>query len=224
MLALMVSCAAQQNESEVARTMIRTLFLALFMMLASAAAIADTALHNVHGFTSSMDGIVEFSVLVFDEDGRVVATGDESVLERYPDTTRIDGGGRTVLPGLIDAHAHVYGYGLLKNNLDLAGTPSVDDAVARIAAYAANKPHERWILGLFFLQMRRPPRSTPYPTLFPYTTLFRLHSICKWLCRCCRLGSSKLRKIMSTSLGTRSEEHTSELQSHSEISYAVFCL
>jgi hypothetical protein len=113
MLALMVSCAAQQNESEVARTMIRTLFLALFMMLASAAAIADTALHNVHGFTSSMDGIVEFTVLVFDEDGRVVATGDESLLERYPDTTRIDGGGRTVLPGLIDAHAHVYGYGAL---------------------------------------------------------------------------------------------------------------
>src|SRR5210317_585018 len=40
----------------------------------------------------------------------------------------------------------------------------------------------------FFLMIRRPPRSTPYPTLFPYTTLFR------------------------------------SLQSHSEISYAVFCL
>src|SRR5210317_1962420 len=25
----------------------------------------------------------------------------------------------------------------------------------------------------FFLMIRRPPRSTPYPTLFPYTTLFR---------------------------------------------------
>jgi predicted amidohydrolase YtcJ len=160
MLALMVSCAAQQNESEVARTMIRTLFLALFMMLASAAAIADTALHNVHGFTSSMDGIVEFTVLVFDEDGRVVATGDESLLERYPDTTRIDGGGRTVLPGLIDAHAHVYGYG----NLDLAGTPSVDDAVARITAYAANKPHERWILGRGWNQVLWPVREFPTAT------------------------------------------------------------
>ena len=144
--------------------MTRILFLAVLAMLASASAIADTALHNVQGYTSSMDGIVEFTVLVFDEDGRVVATGDESLLERYPDTTRIDGGGRTVLPGLIDAHAHVYGYGLLKNNLDLAGTPSVDDAVARITAYAANKPHERWILGRGWNQVLWPVREFPTAT------------------------------------------------------------
>src|SRR5210317_2153496 len=29
------------------------------------------------------------------------------------------------------------------------------------------------LLPFFFLMIRRPPRSTPYPTLFPYTTLFR---------------------------------------------------
>ena len=141
--------------------MTRHLFLAVFAMLASASAIAETALHNVHGYTPSMDGIVEFSVLVFDDDGRVVATGDESLLARYPDTTRINGGGRTVLPGLIDAHAHVYGYGLLKNTLDLAGKPSVDDAVARIAAYAARKPHERWILGSGWNQVLWPVREFP---------------------------------------------------------------
>src|SRR5210317_2427595 len=67
----------------------------------------------------------------------------------------------------------------------------------------------------FFLMIRRPPRSTPYPTLFPYTTLFRsltndpIH-VNDW-------GED-------TDQGKRSEEHTSELQSHSEISYAVFCL
>ena len=141
--------------------MTRFLFLVVFAMLASVPAIADTALHNVRGYTSSMDGIVEFTVLVFDDGGRVVATGDESLLERYPDTTRIDGGGRTVLPGLIDAHAHVYGYGLLKNTLDLAGTPSVDDAVERIAAYAAGKPHERWILGRGWNQVLWPVREFP---------------------------------------------------------------
>ena len=141
--------------------MTRFLFLAVFAMLASTSAIADSALHNVHGYTSSKDGIVEFTVLVFDEDGRVVATGDESLLERYPDATRIDGGGRAVLPGLIDAHAHVYGYGLLKTTLDLAGTPSVDDAVARIAAYAASKPHERWILGRGWNQVLWPVREFP---------------------------------------------------------------
>src|SRR5210317_1671132 len=71
-----------------------------------------------------------------------------------------------------------------------------------------------FLFFFFFLMIRRPPRSTPYPTLFPYTTLFR-----SWpaLCparRCCPPPACV----------PRSEEHTSELQSHSEISYAVFCL
>src|SRR5210317_1933799 len=66
----------------------------------------------------------------------------------------------------------------------------------------------------FFLMIRRPPRSTPYPTLFPYTTLFRSRPL--------RCGHSAPRWRQPA--GQRSEEHTSELQSHSEISYAVFCL
>ena len=141
--------------------MTRILFLAVLAMLASASAIADTALHNVQGYTSSMDGIVEFTVLVFDEDGRVVATGDESLLEHHVDASKIDGDGRVVLPGLIDAHAHVYSYGLLKNNLDLAGTPSVDAAVASIAAYATSKPHTRWILGRGWNQVLWPVKEFP---------------------------------------------------------------
>src|ERR1043166_9279185 len=69
---------------------------------------------------------------------------------------------------------------------------------------------------VFFLMIRRPPRST----LFPYTTLFRSQSVIYW------------RKIffpffiinIDHSFCCRSEEHTSELQSRFGISYAVFCL
>src|ERR1051326_9249530 len=66
----------------------------------------------------------------------------------------------------------------------------------------------------FFLMIRRPPRST----LFPYTTLFRSP------------GPDRRRPLPGHLLDPpgpdvyRSEEHTSELQSHSFISYAVFCL
>src|ERR1051326_9266518 len=64
----------------------------------------------------------------------------------------------------------------------------------------------------FFLMIRRPPRST----LFPYTTLFRSPR---------GLGSRPLwQEVGDACHPTRSEEHTSELQSHSFISYAVFCL
>src|ERR1051326_9245397 len=63
----------------------------------------------------------------------------------------------------------------------------------------------------FFLMIRRPPRST----LFPYTTLFRsVIANGRLDCGDC-VGGRFLQ---------RSEEHTSELQSHSFISYAVFCL
>src|ERR1044071_10344121 len=65
----------------------------------------------------------------------------------------------------------------------------------------------------FFLMIRRPPRST----LFPYTTLFRSQ----------RTGSFQRRERggrLGARLRVRSEEHTSELQSRVDISYAVFCL
>src|SRR4030081_4008247 len=57
----------------------------------------------------------------------------------------------------------------------------------------------------FFLMIRRPPRST----LFPYTTLFRSGTARTPMPRWSRCG----RKAASMPTGSRSEEHTSELQS-----------
>src|SRR3546814_10098759 len=81
--------------------------------------------------------------------------------------------------------------------------------------------------------IRRPPRSTRTDTLFPYTTLFR-----SWPSESmnCHFPSTLLvvqkpdgrggwpDEVPHMSLSTRSEEHTSELQSLMRISYAVFCL
>src|SRR3546814_6988997 len=76
---------------------------------------------------------------------------------------------------------------------------------------------------VFFLMIRRPPRSTRTDTLFPYTTLFRSIFL---LILIVVLGDY-VRQIPMAALvaiGIRSEEHTSELQSLMRISYAVFCL
>src|SRR5438132_8158192 len=64
--------------------------------------------------------------------------------------------------------------------------------------------------------IRRPPRST----LFPYTTLFRSKS--RWSGSTCPLttlteSSGVPTSPRMTSLEPRSEEHTSELQSHSDL-------
>src|SRR3546814_6736818 len=80
--------------------------------------------------------------------------------------------------------------------------------------------------------IRRPPRSTRTDTLFPYTTLFR--SLSTTASRVSTAtssssGSTPARararaRLTSLQAATRSEEHTSELQSLMRISYAVFCL
>src|SRR3546814_12934230 len=73
---------------------------------------------------------------------------------------------------------------------------------------------------LFFLMIRRPPRSTRTDTLFPYTTLFRSDdSPSRRKRRSSRRGGRRAGAAQQ-----RSEEHTSELQSLMRISYAVFCL
>src|SRR3546814_19395173 len=92
------------------------------------------------------------------------------------------------------------------------------------------------VIVLFFLMIRRPPRSTRTDTLFPYTTLFRsILQLGFQLPSLARLGllprprwgvaHAGVRRIMKL-IGRdgRSEEHTSELQSLMRISYAVFCL
>src|SRR3546814_8503580 len=105
------------------------------------------------------------------------------------------------------------------------------------------------MICFFFLMIRRPPRSTRTDTLFPYTTLFRsprkpskllmslgqstmgrlvvllsyphLFEFSHHQEKNTTTISSKYRNVTAVS---RSEEHTSELQSLMRISYAVFCL
>src|SRR3546814_4685357 len=93
--------------------------------------------------------------------------------------------------------------------------------------------------------IRRPPRSTRTDTLFPYTTLFRSRRahLARRRSRQLRGGGAddalcalprrrphaapRYRPAVASLRGqfrTRSEEHTSELQSLMRISYAVFCL
>src|SRR3546814_4691038 len=89
--------------------------------------------------------------------------------------------------------------------------------------------------------IRRPPRSTRTDTLFPYTTLFRSScstialglriSVYGKVCAPQRSPISRLSHCVwlrapsaRSPIRTRSEEHTSELQSLMRISYAVFCL
>src|SRR3546814_9410572 len=85
--------------------------------------------------------------------------------------------------------------------------------------------------------IRRPPRSTRTDTLVPYTTLFRSMLIVslfggvigekferRTIIQISQVFNALLALVIALLVLTRSEEHTSELQSLMRISYAVFCL
>lgn len=129
--------------------MLRRIFcsLAAFAALASSPALADTLVDNVDGITVNEAGkVVRFTGLVFDERGtitHVLERGEERPEADYG----IDGKGRVMLPGMIDAHAHVMGIGFGALLLDLSDTTSLDDALAKIARFAQDNPGRPWILG-----------------------------------------------------------------------------
>jgi predicted amidohydrolase YtcJ len=126
------------------------------LLLASSPVLADTAYVNANGYTLGASGAIErFATLIVDDRGRVkeVLPAGTAV----PRGKKIDVGGRTMMPGLIDAHGHVMGLGAQALAVDLNGTMSLSEAQARIRANPGKGAwikgggwnQERWNLGRF---------------------------------------------------------------------------
>jgi len=126
---------------------------------------ANTLIYNVNGIQVGADGKLErFGGMVIDDDGKV-----EQLIQRTEELGRpvereIDGGGRTLLPGLIDAHGHVMGLGFSALQLDLTGTKSLSEFQQRLKAYAEANPQARWIVGRGWNQELWPNKRFPTAT------------------------------------------------------------
>jgi predicted amidohydrolase YtcJ len=151
----------------------RALFLLLALPLA-AVAQPTFVLHHARVYTAepAQPRAEAFAV----EDGRIAMVGsDAEVLARYPDWPRVDAGGRAVVPGFIDAHAHLMGLGYALLNADLVGTTSKEDVLARLAAFAETLPEGAWLTGRGWDQNDWPAAedgSHPFPTRHDLDALF----------------------------------------------------
>jgi len=128
--------------------------IALFAVLATPAA-ADVLVENVNGYTLRQDGrLYRFNGMWIGDDGRVRQLYERG--DTRPNRVRfqLNGRGRTLIPGLIDAHGHVMSLGMGALQLDLSDTVSLAEAQQRIAAYAAANPTPRWIVGRGWNQER----------------------------------------------------------------------
>ena len=108
---------------------------------------ADLIVTNARIYT--VDDSHPFVPAMAVRDGRVQFVGSdrEALLLRGAATKLIDAGGQTVIPGMIDAHAHLFGLGTFLHNIDLTDTRSYDEIVTRVAARAKDTPANRWVIG-----------------------------------------------------------------------------
>ena len=82
-------------------------------------------------------------------DGRIAFTGSarEAMALKGAATRVVDAGGRTVIPGMVDAHAHLLGLGQSLRSVPLYGARSYDEVIARVVARSKGVPAGQWIVG-----------------------------------------------------------------------------
>lgn len=143
--------------------MLRKVLLSLSCLLSSLPAMADeyTLLQagKIHAFDA---GTGAANAMVWDADGRIVAIGDaEALRQRHPQARRIALGDAVVVPGLIDAHAHMVGLGKALTVVDLVGARDKQEIVARLRAFEKDLPPDAWLLGRGWDQNLWPEKAFP---------------------------------------------------------------
>lgn len=123
---------------------------------------ADLILTNARIYT--VDDAHPFVSAMAVRGGRVAFVGDTrgALVLRGPQTRVLDLAGRTVIPGMVDAHGHVEGLGEFLAQVDLVGAASLDEVVARVVARARSTPAGQWISGRGWDQNRW--GDTRFPT------------------------------------------------------------
>jgi predicted amidohydrolase YtcJ len=106
---------------------------------------ADLVLYNGNVHTVDKNNSTVEAVAV--TDGRIVATGSSNTILALAgsETTRIDLDGKTVIPGIVDAHTHLRGIAGNIGKLIIADATSVAEVLRRIESHAADVPAGTWI-------------------------------------------------------------------------------
>jgi predicted amidohydrolase YtcJ len=99
---------------------------------------------------------------IYVEDGVIREVGPRAELQRaHPVTNTLAVLNGTILPGLTDAHGHLYGLGVALDIVDLTDTQSFDEVIARVLKRAATTPRGEWIIGRGWDQNDWPVKEFP---------------------------------------------------------------
>lgn len=150
------------------------LLVVLLLGACSSKEQADLLIHHAKIYT--VDSSFSIAEAVVIKDGKFLAVGsNDEILRHYTATQVIDAQGKTILPGLIDAHCHFYGYGKGLQELNLVGTTSFQDVTNKLVAFSKEHPNG-WLIGRGWDQndwaTKEFPNNQILDSLFPDRPVF----------------------------------------------------
>lgn len=131
----------------------------------------DLIVYNANIYTVDKDFSKACCVAI--KDGKFVAVAETAdIYKKYTAKKELDAEGKTIVPGLIDAHCHFYGLGLNQQVVDLVGTSSFDEIMEKVAAFQKERP-SNFIMGRGWDQndweIKEFPTKDKLDELFPDT-------------------------------------------------------
>ena len=122
---------------------------------------ADIVFKNGNVYTANDKSPKAQAIAV--KDDRIVFVGSNAAAQKYvgPNTRVVDLKGNTVLPGFTDSHQHLSGVGLREMTLNLEGTTSLEDFLAKVKARVDQAKPGDWVTGRGWIETHWKPPVFP---------------------------------------------------------------
>jgi predicted amidohydrolase YtcJ len=118
-------------------------------------------IHNAKIYTLDA-GFSTADAMLFDTSGKIHNVGgEEAMLEAFPDARHIDLQGRTVIPGLIDSHAHLFGLAISLSQAQLRDSTSKEEVIHSLREHEKQLSEGDWLLGRGWDQNDWPVKEFP---------------------------------------------------------------
>jgi predicted amidohydrolase YtcJ len=141
------------------------IFRALFFFgpLSLAVAVEPVETVFINGNIYTMNEAQPRAEAIAVKDDRIVFVGSNADAKKFQDAgaKTVDLGGKTVVPGLTDSHCHIFGIGEREMTLNLEGTNTLEDFLAKVKERVAKTERGKWITGRGWIETFWKPPQFP---------------------------------------------------------------
>jgi predicted amidohydrolase YtcJ len=156
-----VKAESRRQKAEILAASISALCFLLSAFSCTMSSQPDGTIFTARTVVTGATQTPSHAAAVFVTGGKIVAVDAlASLRAAHPAARVVDYGDATILPGLTDAHGHLYGLGLSLDTIPLLGA-SVDEIAARVKERASRAAAGDWILGRGWDQNRWPGKQFP---------------------------------------------------------------